>query len=206
MQVQRWQLITSLDNLAEQLNLSKMQIRTSLDKLVSTWEIHKKVTNRFTMLTVLKYCDYNDTEIKDNTQITHKQHTDNTQITPTKEYKNNKNEKELKETYYIKEVEDFILAQKDNIAWIRYQIEKQWFEKYINKQNEAYNKILSYNKIDSNSLNTILQFVLKDWFWNKQIWSITKLLEKNKDWTPYWVVMIDKIKTQVDNRPSISLI
>lgn len=202
--VKRWQTITGRIELAKKLNLSEMQIRTALDKLERTWEISKKTTNRFTLITVLKYCDYNDYDLEDNQQITNKQPTDNQQITTNKNDKKEKKEKELKESnLYIKGVEDFILFQKSNIPWINYQIEKQWESIYLQKQYEAYNKILSINKIDSNSLDRILEFVKQDKFWNKQIWSITKLLDKNKEWVPYWVVMIDKIKSKIDDAPKV---
>ena len=116
----------------------------------------------------------------------------------------NDNVNSLKENnLYIKGVEDFILFQKDNIPWINYQIEKQWEDEYLQKQYQAYNKIISTNKITPNNLDRILDFVKQDKFWNKQIGSITKLLDKNKEWVPYWVVMIDKIKTKIDDAPKV---
>lgn len=93
--VKRWQTITSIDSLAEQIWLTSQKVRTAMDKLISTWEIAKKTTNRNTIVTVLKYCDYNDHDWEDNkqitSQITNKQQTDNKQITTNK---NDKNEKE----------------------------------------------------------------------------------------------------------------
>lgn len=206
--VKRWQTITSIDSLAEQIWLTSQKVRTAMDKLISTWEIAKKTTNRNTIVTVLKYCDYNHYDWEDNkqitSQITNKQQTDNKQITTNKNDKNEKNKKELKESnLYIKGVEDFILFQKNNIPWINYQIEKQWEEDYLQKQYQAYNKIISTNKITPNNLDRILDFVKQDKFWNKQIGSITKLLDKNKEWVPYWVVMIDKIKTKIDDAPKV---
>jgi len=85
-----------------------MQIRTALDKLERTWEISKKTTNRFTLITVLKYCDYNDYDLEDNQQITNKQPTDNQQITTNK---NDKNKKEWKEIYE-QHILDFIEFRK----------------------------------------------------------------------------------------------
>lgn len=94
-EVKRWQTITGRIELAKQLNLSEMQIRTSLDKLERTGEISKKVTNRYSIITVVKYCDYNDYDLEDNQQITNKQPTDNQQLTTNKNDKNDKNEKEI---------------------------------------------------------------------------------------------------------------
>lgn len=116
----------------------------------------------------------------------------------------NVNDNTLKESnLYIKGVEDFIIFQKDNIPWIRYQIEKQWEDDYLQKQYQAYNKIISTNKITPLNLDRILEFVKQDKFRNKNIWSITKLLDKNKEWVPYRVVMIDKIKTKIDESPKV---
>lgn len=106
--VKRWQTITWRIELAKKLNLSEMQIRTALDKLERTWEISKKTTNRFTIITVLKYCDYNDYDLEDNQQITNKQPTDNQQITTNK---NDKNKKELKELKEISSKEDTAIAE-----------------------------------------------------------------------------------------------
>lgn len=96
--VNRGQLVTSLDTLAKQLKLSKQQIRTALKKLKATHEITEQVTNRYRLITIVNYDNYQDRNSEyntqnnkqGNTQITHKQHTDNTQITPTKESKESK--------------------------------------------------------------------------------------------------------------------
>ncbi len=123
--VKRWQTITWRIELAKKLNLSEMQIRTALDKLERTGEISKKTTNRFTIITVLKYCDYNDHDQEDNQQITNKQPTDNQQITTNKNDKKEKNEKELKEIsskedtaiaeYWNKEVNEIISILKEKV-------------------------------------------------------------------------------------------
>jgi hypothetical protein len=99
-EVKRGQLITWLFSLSEQLGLTPQQIRTAIDKLISTWEISKKATNKFTIITVLKYDDYNSLDLEDNKQITNEQQTNNKQITTNKNDKNNKRndqEKNLKE-------------------------------------------------------------------------------------------------------------
>lgn len=90
-EIKKWSFITSLDHLAQQLHLSVQQIRTSLEKLESTWELEKTSTNKNTTIKVLRYCDYNDLDSEDNKQITNKQQTNNKQITTNNNEKNNKN-------------------------------------------------------------------------------------------------------------------
>ena len=90
--IKRGQLITSSEHLAEDLKLSRQQIRTSINKLKSTSEITTKSTNRFLLITIEKYGEYQDKqkEINQqnnqqlNNQITNKQPTDNQQISGQK--------------------------------------------------------------------------------------------------------------------------
>lgn len=78
--IRRGQLITSSEHLAKDLNLSRQQIRTALDKLKSTNEITTKSTNKYTLITIEKYEDYQHKEDKNNQQESHQ---NNNQITTT---------------------------------------------------------------------------------------------------------------------------
>lgn len=66
--VKRGQLITSIKHLAENVGLSVQEVRTSLDKLKSTNEITIEATNRYTIITIVKYDDYQVNEGKSNKQ------------------------------------------------------------------------------------------------------------------------------------------
>ena len=110
--IERGQLITSSDKLAERLKLSRQQVRTSLSKLKSTSEITTKATSRYTLITLCQWASYQDRDFEQpasnqqsNQQITNKQPTDNQQVTT------NKKLKELKELKEVKEVKN-ILARK----------------------------------------------------------------------------------------------
>jgi len=96
-------------------SMSKQQIRTAMYKLENSGEITRQTTNKYQVITLVKWYKLqcientsntqNNTVVKtqithnqhtNNTQITHNQHTNNTQITPTKEYNNLKEFKEIK--------------------------------------------------------------------------------------------------------------
>ncbi len=77
---------------------------------------------------------------------------------------------------------------------ISYQINKQWKEKYIYSQMKEAEKLVK--EIWFKNLNDILEFIPKDDFRSKQILSIAKLNRKNKEWVPYYVVIMDKMKPQ----------
>ena len=77
---------------------------------------------------------------------------------------------------------------------ISYQINKQWKEKYIYSQMKEAEKLVK--EIWFKNLNDILEFISKDDFRSRQILSIAKLNKKNKEWVPYHVVIMDKMKPQ----------
>jgi len=46
-------------------------------------------------------------------------------------------------------------------------------------------------------ITEICKFVCVDEFWSRNILSIPKLRKKNREWVPYWAVMIDAIKGDI---------
>lgn len=100
----RGQIVTSVDNLSNQLGLSAQQTRTALNKLKSTEEITIKTTNKYTLITISKYEKYQFTDNAEqqtkqqtnNNQITNEQQTNNNNIR-NKEYKNIRNKEDIVE-------------------------------------------------------------------------------------------------------------
>ena len=99
--VLRGQLYTGLDKLSFQTGLSLQNIKTSLKKLILTSNITSKSTNKYRIITVLKYDTYQLANNLDNKQSNF-QLTSN--LTASKEYKELKelNKKLLKELKDIK--------------------------------------------------------------------------------------------------------
>ena len=95
-EIKRGQLVTSYSHLAGEVNLSVQQVRTALEKLKSTNEITIETTNKYTLVTIVKYSFYQDKDgennkqnnIQVNNQITNEQQTNNKQITTNKQYNN----------------------------------------------------------------------------------------------------------------------
>jgi len=90
-EVKRGQLITGLDSLKHQTGISTQSLRTCLERLKSTGEITNKSTNKYRIITILKYDSYQLKE-KDNKQLTNNQQTTNKQLTANKNVNNDKNE------------------------------------------------------------------------------------------------------------------
>ena len=99
--IPRGSFVTSLSKLSEELSSNKQKltlqvIRTSLKHLVSTNELTIKSTNKYTVITVNNYDNYQDLNKYLNNQLTNKQQTTNKQLTTiennkTIKHKNNNN-------------------------------------------------------------------------------------------------------------------
>ena len=84
------QLITGRKLLAKQLSLSEQKIRTSLDRLKSSGEIIVKTTNKFSIITICNFCQYQEIEGSANQQLTNRQPASNQQITTSKKERRKK--------------------------------------------------------------------------------------------------------------------
>ena len=84
-QIEQGSFVTSSQKLADELGFSRQQIRRGLDNLISTNEITTKTTNKYTLIKVVKWANYqldsfennqqNNTQF--NQQTTNKQPTNN---------------------------------------------------------------------------------------------------------------------------------
>lgn len=95
--------ITSYDTLHSDTKQTLQQLRTNLLRLQRTREITVKSTNKYTIITICKYEDYQSIQQTNNNQITNKQQTNNNQITTDKNIKKDKKEKNIKNNLSIEE-------------------------------------------------------------------------------------------------------
>jgi hypothetical protein len=83
--IKRGELVTSLGNLSIETGLTIQQVRTAINKLISTNEITSEATSQFTQIRLCNYSVYqdkngfenNDVNTQNNNQITNQQQTDN---------------------------------------------------------------------------------------------------------------------------------
>ena len=91
--VQEGQAIVSTQKLADDLGFSRQQVRTALKKLKSTNEITIEATNRFTVITIVKWRDYQaefKTPANESTNsLTNNQPTENQLITNNQPHRKN---------------------------------------------------------------------------------------------------------------------
>lgn len=101
--IKRGQLVTSVAHLVTETGLSVSQVRTCINKLKSTKEITSEPTNKFTLITLVNYRDYQDevpmNDKQENTQdgkrVTNESQSDDNQIATNNN--NNKDNKDNKE-------------------------------------------------------------------------------------------------------------
>lgn len=98
--VKRGQKLTSLQHLANETGLTLQQTRTALIKLKSTGEITYTTTNKYTLVTIAKYNDYQFTDENIASKITNNQ--TNEQQTNNKQITTNKNDKNIYSFIYNK--------------------------------------------------------------------------------------------------------
>lgn len=82
--IKRGSFVTSLQSLSKKTGVSIMSIRTSLSRLKSTHELTSKTSNKYTVISINKYDEYQPANTQTNKQLTNKQQTTNNNI------KNNK--------------------------------------------------------------------------------------------------------------------
>lgn len=91
--IKRGQLVTGLYSLSEGTGISIQSLRTCLQRLVDSQIITSKSTNKFRIITIIKWEQYQARDIKSTSDLTSNQQTTNKQSTTNKKNKNIKNDK-----------------------------------------------------------------------------------------------------------------
>jgi hypothetical protein len=86
-EVKRGSFVTTLKDISEETGLSMRQTRTAIERLKTTRNLTSKTTNKFTILTICKYDDYNNA-------LSQKRTKNDTQLDKQTTNKNKKNDKQ----------------------------------------------------------------------------------------------------------------
>lgn len=109
MTIRRGQMVTSVAKICADTGLSTQVVRTCINRLKSTNTITITATNKYTIVTINRYddyqaydaCDYDDDNDQNNKQLTNEQQTTNKQLTTTKEYKERENNNNTHTDYLL---------------------------------------------------------------------------------------------------------
>jgi hypothetical protein len=191
--IKRGSFITSYSKLSKETKISIQSVRTSINRLKSTSELTSKLTNKYQIISVVKYDDYQNintpTNKVSNNQLTSNQQSTNNQLTTTKEIKEVKEVKENKE-YSLKVFEKEIdiskyykdINLKQKYADFIFMKEKE-YEKLCKRYGEKYTLLAieklntwKISKIESKHYKTIhpndYRVILK--------WVMTAVIEEQK--------------------------
>lgn len=139
-----WQLLTWRKSLSQDTWLSESQVRTALDKLVSTWEIAIQSTNEYSILTLNNWESYNQPIAS---KIANESPTSRQRVATTNNINKDKKDKKIYSienntkiiTEHLEKLDNrttrykFYKSMLDNIKYIDYEIDTDWIESIENK-------------------------------------------------------------------------
>ena len=192
--IERGQLITGRKVLAIELNMSEQSVRTCLNRLKKTGEIIITPTNKFSLITIVKYDDHQSSDDVSNqptNQPSTKKQPSINQPSTTNNNSNNINNKRIKEySSSVKQTFDTCLKF--------FPIDIHPKEKDIDKWIDTIDKL---NRIDGYSFKQIINLIKwtrnDDW-WKPNFLSITKLRKNNGDGVKYYKVFEAKMNNGKD--------
>lgn len=117
-EVKAGSLVCGRKALSSRLNMSESKIRTCLDRLKSTQEITIKTTNKFSVLTLVKWGVYQGIEEESTIKIANNSPTTRQQLATSKEGKKERS----------KDKEDISLETKERMKRVLKGLEGEWYE------------------------------------------------------------------------------
>lgn len=216
-EIKRGSFISSLENIANDTNLTKQQVRTSLKRLQKTKEIHTQSNTRNTVITICKYDSYQRfhklANTQSNKQATHKQHTDNKRITTT----NNDNKENKENNIKIIDVTNppngvsslyFYIAKSYHILFLKKGITRTLEKAKLDKWVDDVRKIVEIDKIKIEQLVAIKMYwelcesgEERDRFWFDTVNSMASFRKKDKNDEYYFDKITQSVKKWLDTNP-----
>ncbi len=194
-EIEAGSMVTSWENLAIGVGMSVRQVRTAMDKLVSSGEVSRKATNKYQTISLIKWEKLqNNQEVidsqkgnKTSPQMTGDRQANDKQMTTTKEKKNNKNSKKER-SKSEKIFSDEVLECYERCLLL---FDEALRPKVPSKELKWKETIERLNRIDKVPFDLIYLITMKakqDEFWSKNFLSLTKLRSNNKQGVKYIVV------------------
>lgn len=178
--IERGQFVTGLFSLSHEMHASMQKVRTALKILSNCGFLTRKSTNKFSIITIEKYGQYQDVECLSNNQnnkpATNQQQTNNKQITTNNNDKNDKNDKKKELKPFVDTSNEVRLSEK-LLAFI---LEKNPNHKKPDIQSWArhVDLMLRVDKRQVEQIETVIDWCQSDSFWQNNILSTKKLREK----------------------------
>ncbi len=163
--IKRGQFVTTLNSLSVRTGISIRSLRTCLGRLKTTGEIEEQATNKFRIITVCKYEDYQSFENCSDKQTTNKRQTTDKQTTTTLD-KIDKIDKKKRTTEVVPK-EKFCIAPEFEVAfntWVEYKRQRKQSYKSEMSLKMCYNKLLKLSNGDPITAALIVeQSIANNW-------------------------------------------
>ncbi|HEY0087807.1 MAG TPA: hypothetical protein VGB37_03130 [Candidatus Lokiarchaeia archaeon] len=176
------QFITGRKSLSNDTGLSEQVIRTCINRLKSTSEITIKSTNQFSLITLIKWEDYQVINRKSTSEITSKitneQPATNQQLTTNKNEKNEKNDKNkindlLSTKIFADDTDPFLIS---NLLLTEILKRKPDFKKpNLQTWAKQIELMIKNDNRDKNNIKRVILWCQQDNFWQNNILSASKL-------------------------------
>ena len=212
--IKRGSFITSIESIKKKIKdrlVTTQKIRTLLNILKNMQFLTMETTNKYTLVTIIKYDLYQNGESYSNKQInelvTSKQQGDNKVITTNNNVKKEKNEKNVKKntlsrTFLSDDPVYQLTIYLDGKIRENNTAVKKRDEKQIQSWCKDMDKLIRIDHAKSNDIKKVIDWVVEDDFWNPNILSAIKL---RKHYSRFYKKVIDRgrsleEKLKVDHR------
>jgi len=212
--IKRGSFITSIESIKKKIKdrlVTTQKIRTLLNILKNMQFLTMETTNKYTLVTIIKYDLYQNGESYSNKQInelvTSKQQGDNKVITTNNNVKKEKNEKNVKKntlsrTFLSDDPVYQLTIYLDGKIRENNTAVKKRDEKQIQSWCKDMDKLIRIDHAKSNDIKKVIDWVVEDDFWSPNILSAIKL---RKHYSRFYKKVIDRgrsleEKLKVDHR------
>ena len=215
-QFKRWTNFFQYDFIALSCWCSINTVNNCIKFLKGAEQIQNRKTPRGAIITVINYDKYQDLSNYGRTSTKTGMGTGTITTMDTikeegKQWKECKKWKELYKPWKVKLFEEesfeysiskFFLDSliSRGVASVLYQLKKKSEETIIISWAWVVSKIINIDKLTPEQLRYIIEFTIQDDFWSTVILSMEKFRKKNKEWIPYLIVIIWKMKEFQGNR------
>ena len=178
------QIIIGRTKLSKELKLTERKIRTSLNRLKTTKEIAIKTTNKFSIVTICKWEEYQSKEDDERPAKRPAKRLSNDQQTTTN--KNDKNVKKIKNKIKLHSEKFKNFTEVVSYFDSKFINEKEWLD--------CYDKLIRIDKYSEDRILKIVKEFRSDGNWwkdNGNFESLLKLRKKNNDKIKY-IDLFDK--------------
>lgn len=175
-EIKRGQFITSIDKLHLETGLTVREVRTALNNLISTNELTKETTSKYTVITVIKYSDYqsdDDIDDKEDDNVIDKQKTNKRQTNDKQTTTTNKDKKDNKEN----KVNNKDIS--NNSRFIKPSIDS--IKQYIIEGNLSVDENAFFDYYESNGWRISGKSSMKDWKATLRNWDRREKQRNNND-------------------------